>query len=155
VQVREADLKELLGRAYVYWTPHPWLALSPEYQFERFKRVAEFIGPEEILRVDTHRLSFGINFFHPLGFRARLKPSYVNQEGEFGFKGGFGRVRPGDDQFWLVDASIGYCLPKRWGLLTLEGRNLFNQEFKFQDTNPAQPAIHPEQLILARFTLAF
>jgi hypothetical protein len=37
----------------------------------------------------------------------------------------------------------------------LEARNLFDEEFKFQDTDPANPRISPESLILARCTLVF
>jgi len=66
-----------------------------------------------------------------------------------------GGVVSGDDQFWVFDASIGYRLPKRWGLITIEAKNLFNEEFNFQDTDPANPRIYPERLILAKFTLAF
>jgi hypothetical protein len=155
VQIREADWKVDVARAYVYWTPHPWLAVSPEYQFEHFKRPLELIGEEEISTLNTHRLSLGISFFHPSGFSARLKPTYIDQDGDLGFKGGFGQVAPGHDQFWVVDASIGYRLPKRWGLITLDVRNLFDEKFKFQDTDPANPQISPQRLISARITLAF
>jgi outer membrane receptor protein involved in Fe transport len=62
---------------------------------------------------------------------------------------------PGDDQFWIVDASIGYRLPKRWGLITLGVKNLLDEDFRFQDTDPARPIIYPERLIFARVSLAF
>ena len=64
-------------------------------------------------------------------------------------------VVPGDDQFWVVNASIGYRLPKRWSLITLEARNLLDEKFNFQDTDPANPRIYPERLVFARLTLAF
>jgi hypothetical protein len=61
--VREVDWKEYFGRAYLYWTPHAWLAVSTEYQFERFERAKEFgLGIRE---VDTHRVPLGVSFFHP------------------------------------------------------------------------------------------
>jgi outer membrane receptor protein involved in Fe transport len=65
-----------------------------------------------------------------------------------------GRTR-GHDQFWVADASISYRLPKRLGVLTLEGRNLLNERFRFQDTDPASPAVAPERYVLLRFTLAY
>ena len=37
-RTREVDWDEYLGRAYLFWTPHPWLALRAEYAFERFQR---------------------------------------------------------------------------------------------------------------------
>ena len=33
--------------------------------------------------------------------------------------------------------------------------NAFDEEFNFQDTDPANPRIYPECLILGRFTVAF
>jgi hypothetical protein len=158
--IQKFDSEEYLYRFYIYWTPHPWLAFGPEYQFERFKNPLEFSKDEQIERLDTHRLSFGINFFHPGGFSARLKPTYVNQDGKFvvpptGPPPPFFASVPGDDQFWVVDVSIGYRLPKRWGLITIDAKNLFDEEFKFQDTDPSNPGIYPERMILAKFTVAF
>jgi hypothetical protein len=102
----------------------------------------------------------GISFFHPSGFIAMLKPIYINQDGNFltGFEPP-DFMRPTfeskEDQFWVVDASIGYRLPKRLGMVTVEAKNLFNKSFKFQDTDPQNPRIQPKRLILAKFTLAF
>ena len=155
VTIDKVDWEEQLGRAYIYWLPHSFLALSMEYQFEHFKRPRELMGAEEISKLNTHRFSLGVNFFHPLGFSARLKPMYIAQDGKFGVDGPFGDIVSGDDQFWVVDTSMAYRLPNRWGLITLEVRNLFNEKFGFQDTDPANPTIYPERLILGRLTLAF
>lgn len=154
------DLHELLGRAYVNWAPHPWLALTAEYQYEKFKRPEDFVSAEDLIsRLETQRLSLGINFFHPTGLFAKLKPSYVYQHGDF-----FGpptppemtlSINPGSDHFWVFDASVGYRFPKRYGIFTIEARNLFNEKFNFQDTDPANPSISPKRLILAKFTLSF
>jgi Tfp pilus assembly protein PilF len=75
-KIIESDLKEQLGRAYLYWTFHKWLALSTEYQYERRKNPEEFLM-EDFSRLKTHRLLFGISFFHPSGFIAKLKPTYI------------------------------------------------------------------------------
>jgi len=153
-ETRKVDWDEYLARTYLYWTPHPWVAASAEYQFERFERDAQFTAG--IREVETHRLPLGINFFHPSGLSARVKATYVDQDGSFrpqlsppGF------FISGSDQFWVVDAAFGYRLPNRRGFLTLEIRNLFNEDFRFQDTDPANPVIQPERLIFARFTLSF
>ncbi|NOR05082.1 MAG: hypothetical protein GQ575_02090 [Deltaproteobacteria bacterium] len=88
-----------------------------------------------------------------MGFSSQIKATYIDQEGEFGNRSS--GVTSGDDQFWIVDAFIRYRLPKRWGFITLEARNLFDEDFQFQDTDPAHPVIYPERLILTRLTLAF
>ena len=153
----EYDIDEQLGRAYVYWTPHPWLAFSTEYQYEHFENPEEFMI-EDIAELETQRVIFGVNFFHPCGFFAKLKPVYVSQEGKFA---SYSPDPPftvstvdEDDAFWVVDAEIGYRLPKRYGIVTLDARNIFNENFRFQDTDPSNPKIFPESLILAKFTLS-
>jgi len=145
--------KEKMGSFYAYWTPHDRLALSAEYQFERFDRTPYYSGVANLVEITTHRLPLGISFFHPLGLSARLKATYVDQNGEFG-NSSMGVVS-GDDEFWVVDASVSYRLPRRLGLITLEAKNLFDEEFLFQDTDPANPQIYPERIILGKFTLAF
>jgi tetratricopeptide (TPR) repeat protein len=155
-EVRRVDWKEYLARAYLYWTPHPLLAVNLEYLFERFDRDPFAGGGTGVVEVETHRLPLGISFFHTSGFSARLKATFVDQEGKFTprvFEPGVSA--PGADQFWVVDAGVGYRLPKRRGLITLEARNLFDEKFKFQDTDPANPQIQPSRSIFGRITLVF
>jgi hypothetical protein len=107
--------------------------------------------------LQTHQLPIGVNFFHPTGLFVRLKATYVEQNGDFvGRNDAFEKVFEEDsDDFWVADASIGYRLPKRLGIISLEAKNLFNESFHFQDTDPENPAIIPEQVILCKATLAF
>jgi tetratricopeptide (TPR) repeat protein len=151
----EADWKEKLARAYLYWTPNSRMALSTEYQFERLERPREF-AVEKITRLNTHRVLFGIGFFGPCGFSGRINPTYIAQNGKFVEGPSFDqKIVSKDDQFWIFDASVSYRLPKRTGILTLEGRNLFDQKINFQDTDPSNPSIYSKRLILAKFSLTF
>jgi len=152
-QVLESDWRESFARLYLYWTPHPYWALSTEYQFERFEREPENPGTENIVELKTHRFPVGINFFHTSGFSSQVKATFIKQEGDFGNV--WSGVNPDEDQFWVVDASIQYRLPKRLGLISLEAHNLFNEDFNFLDTDATNPSIYPECLILTRFTVAF
>jgi tetratricopeptide (TPR) repeat protein len=151
--IAEADWRERLVRTYLYWAPHPWLAIAPEYQYENFERPEDLMGPESISTLDTHRFSLGVGFFHPSGVLAWLRPSYVLQDGVFGLEPF--AAEPGDDHFFVLDASIGFRLPRRLGVFSVEARNLFGSEFLFQDTDPSNPSIHHERLVLVRFTLSF
>jgi outer membrane receptor protein involved in Fe transport len=78
----------------------------------------------------------------------------VDQSGVFADPSGESFL-PGESQFWVSDASLGYRLPRRWGLVSLTMKNLFDKTFRFQDTDAASPRISPGRLVLARFTLAF
>ena len=153
-RVGTVDWNEELARAYLYWAPHRWLALTAEYQYERFERDPAHVGVEQFTELTTHRVPLGVNFFHPSGFIARLRATFVDQDGKFGDPVN-APVVSGSDRFWVVDALIGYRLPKRLGLVTLEVRNLFDERFRFQDTDPATPTIYPERLVLLKLTLAY
>jgi tetratricopeptide (TPR) repeat protein len=151
------DWDEYLARAYLYWTPHPWLAASVEYQFERFERGRVFGAGTGIGEVNTHRLPLGINFSHPSGLSVQLKATYLHQDGKFAAPV-FDPQNPfkaGHDQFWLVDTAIRYRLPERRGFITLGVKNLFDEQFKFQELDPATPTVQRDRLIFGRITLAF
>ncbi len=154
---RTADWEERLGRAYVYWTPHPCLGLSAEYQFEKLDRErADQSDPLGIRHVRTHRAPLGINFYHPLGFSAGVKATYIDQEGKFHLQNTpLDTFMSGEDQFWVFDASISYRLPKRFGLFTVGAKNLFDKSFRYQDSDPLNPMMQPRRLVYGKFTLAF
>jgi hypothetical protein len=147
----EADWEENVGRAYVYLTPVNWMALHAEYQYEMFE--GDPAGGVESTEIETHRAPLGIRLFHYCGLGAQLKATYIDQQGEF--LDSTGKFTHGEDQFWVVDALISYRLPKRYGVISLEAKNLFDEEFNYQDTDPSNPKYYPEQLLLARFTLAY
>jgi tetratricopeptide (TPR) repeat protein len=148
-----ADWKEYLVRAYGYWAATDQIALSVEYLYERLERDPENSGVTRVVESDTHRVPLSVAFFHPSGLQARLTGTYVNQSGRFG--DAISGINSGSDQFWVLDASIGYRLPKRFGLITLEGRNLLDHHFHYNDNDFGHPTLYPERLILLRLTLAF
>ncbi|HWR58839.1 MAG TPA: tetratricopeptide repeat protein [Thermodesulfovibrionales bacterium] len=152
----ERRWEEKLGRAYLNWTPHPWLALRSEYQYEGFKRPDDFAA-DNITRLNTHRVLLGVGVFHPSGLFAKFRPTYISQDGKFvQVMGPFEtEIVSKESRFWVFDASVGYRLPKRLGIFTIEAKNLFNKTFQFQDTDPRDPRMQPKRLILARLTLAF
>ena len=50
---------------------------------------------------------------------------------------------------------LGYRLPKRRGVLSLNVANLFDKDFRYQDIDPENPSVVPERFAYFRFTLAF
>jgi outer membrane receptor protein involved in Fe transport len=153
--VKKVDWEERLGRAYLYWTPHQWLALSAEYQYEELERGKQFTAnTAEFVR--THRLPFGINFSHPIGLSANMKVTYIHQKGRFQPQGSSPEVSiPGESDFGVVDAALSYRLPKRYGILSVEAKNLLDKSFRYQDTDPISPTIQPRRFVLFKFTLSF
>jgi hypothetical protein len=62
--------------------------------------------------------------------------------------------------FFLLDAAIGYRIPKRYGILSLEARNILDEGFQFQDDEfrtrgARRSAFVPERALLARATFFF
>lgn len=151
---KEADWEELLMRGYLYWAPHPWVTTTLDYQYEEFWDRDEFPGTEGFFELETHRLQLGGNFFHPGGFIAKARATYVDQDGQF-LVSPFAPPAGDGDKFWVLDAGIGYRLPKRYGIISFEVKNLLDNKFDFQDTDPANPRIVPSQYVLLRCTLSF
>jgi hypothetical protein len=154
-EIRKVDWEEHLARAYLYVTSSKWLAFSAEYQYEEFDRDKEFVAGIE--HVKTHRFPLGVNFYHPSGFSAQFKATYFDQEGKFlpQLQSQGSPSVTASDHFWIFDASLGYRLPKRKGLITIGAKNLFDNSFNYQDTDPVSPIIQPDRLLIFRFTLAF
>ena len=66
----------------------------------------------------------------------------------------------GSDDFFLLDAAVGYRLPKRFGVVSLEVTNLLDKSFEYQDDSyreaQGQPSVgpyFPQRQFLARLTL--
>ena len=146
--------KEKLGRAYLYGTPHKWVALTADYLYERIERDER---ASNAATLTTHRVPLGMNFSHPSGLSAMVKATYFKQAGSFlpqGVDALPENLVPGDDQFWLCDAAIAYRLPQRYGMITVGAKNLFNRSFHYQDTDIFNPAIQPDRMFFAKVTLS-
>jgi outer membrane receptor protein involved in Fe transport len=151
-ELKEDKWDEWMGRAYLYWTPHEWLGLSAEYQYEDLKRQDLTDG---LIRAETHRFPLGVNFFHPSGLSFGLKATYYDQDGKYERSVIIGAPdEKADDNFWLVDASISYRFPKRYGFFTLGVTNLFDEDFDYYDIDFQNPSIQPDRFIFGKVTLA-
>jgi outer membrane receptor protein involved in Fe transport len=100
------------------------------------------------------RLPLEAKYFGRSGLSAGIRVSHYHQEGAF--TSPLSRVsEPGQDTFWTTDATLGYRLPKRRGVLSLNVANLFDKDFRYQDIDPENPSVVPERFAYFRFTLAF
>lgn len=168
-RVRRENTSEYLGRVHLFWAPHPWLALSAEYLYERFRNddaIAFFFK-----KVNTHRVPLGFRLFHPSGFSASLRATFFHQTGDFR-RQSTGTFTSGRDDFWVADAAISYRLPRRYGFITFGITNLFDRRFKYQQTDlsaannvsvgpvsftttSGSTTIQPDRTVFVRVTLAF
>jgi hypothetical protein len=151
VTEKEVDWTEKLLRLYLFWTPHPWLALNAGYEWERSERDELFADGAK--HVETNRVPLGLNFFHPSGLSASLKGTYIDQQGSFQ-RIAATTFKYGKDSFWIVDAAINYRLPKRYGFITVGVTNLLDQKFKYFDPDRDNASIIPDRVFFGRLTLA-
>jgi ferric-dicitrate binding protein FerR (iron transport regulator) len=153
--VSVGDAEERTARAYCYWTPNDRAALSAEYHYERIANPPD--SPfDYIARVSTHKVPLGAAYFHPFGATARIRATFYDQDGVFLPRNVVSPTEtvPGSDRFWLFDASLSCRLPQRLGIVSLEGKNLFDKTFRFQDTDHDNPAIQPGRMVLFKVLLA-
>ena len=157
----EEGQDERAYRGYLHWAPHPRVALAGEYQFEAFERQSVLISGKrtflELPDLRTHYIPLDISYFHPSGLFAALGATYVDQEATEVASNIPLALSSSHDRFWTVDASIGYRLPKRYGLVSFDVRNLFDEEFSYQNsfnTGAQQlPRFQPSRAVFLRINL--
>jgi tetratricopeptide (TPR) repeat protein len=148
----EQPIDESLLRSYLYWTPHPRVALSATFERERIDNNGEVLA-EGFSLLRTERLPMSAKYFSPSGFSAGFTATPVDQRGVFGGPG----TPPSDDgeRFWVFDLSLGYRLPNRHGFVELTALNLADEHFRYQDTDPETPRILPFRFVGLRFTVSY
>ena len=150
------DLKQDAYRAYLYWNlNHSWLATA-EYIYERFE--GEFSSLERPEKLEMIRVPFTLGYFNQKGIFAEFGTTYMRQNVDNSSLDLRGRR----EDVFVTNAKIGYRLPKRQGILSLEATNLFDKEFLFQDlryltSDPfkAESRFFPDRAVFGRITLAF
>ena len=150
--------------AYLYGLPsHRW-AVAASWLYESFE-VKEGILSQLFIpkpaRLRTISLPVYVRYFDPSGFFAEVGVTYVNQHVQFLDPQSFTISPTQSEEFTLVDVGLGYRLPKRWGILSLEARNLFDKEFRFQDyafqagDQTINPRFIPERTIFGQLVINF
>ena len=145
--------------AYVYWAPTEWVSFRSEYRFDLSEREFETGKGNNILpqSVTTHQVPLSVNFFLPKGLFAKISGTYINQRVS-SVRDDVGLDYQSED-FWIFDTSIGFRLPKRIGVISLEVNNLFNREFNYQSTfdasGPQLSPFIPERQVSLKLTLSY
>ena len=158
---RFEERKEQHHELYAYWTPSERVSVSTKLVYDKFEsEVGEATEFGNLpLEVETISLPISITYFHPNGFFASVGGSFVDQEvlrSENSFQAS------GTDDFFVMDVGVGYRFAKRRGIASLGVKNLFDQEFSYQDDSyrefrgeSSTGPYFPEQMIMARISLSF
>ncbi|HYE35775.1 TonB-dependent receptor domain-containing protein [Methylocaldum sp.] len=147
--------EEMLYRAYGYWAINDNFAASLEYQYDIF-------SAGNLTLYQNHIAPLSLSYFHPSGLSTTVTVTYVNQEA---FEGEEETLKNHDDnQFALVDFSLKYRLPYRYGTAGFVVKNLLDQKFDFLGQNAfglrtrrveEMPLFIPERTMFFQLTLAF
>jgi len=151
-----------VDRGYLYWTAGSHWSGNLEVQYEQIERdptlAAATLRPDQIT---TLAVPATIRYFQGSGvapgFFAALGATYVHQRVGLPPSSTF----PKDSEYFVVvDAAVGYRLPNRLGILSLQVSNLFDEQFLCQDFNlnsaePSNPRFAQSRTIVGRIFLRF
>jgi len=153
------EWEERLGRAYAYLAiprrgdrkllPTWSGSLSMDVFYEHLQR-PEVFAPEGVVDLDTYVVPLAVRFFPNGWLSAKLGATYVRQAGDLQNPPELFDV---DTDFWTVDFSLDFRLPRRHGKLTLGVSNLFDEQTPFTTTSLVSTRFAPERVAFARLTL--
>jgi Tfp pilus assembly protein PilF len=159
-------LHERAQQAYLYWTPLDRVSISARYERGRYRSDSDPLFG--YTQMELARMPLELRYFARGGLTAGLRAARIAQNGVFQVPSPAPppgsapppvplgpSLAPGADRFWIFDAFVGYRLPRRRGLLSLNADNLLDERFQFQDIDPTNTSLIPERMLSARFTLAF
>jgi len=140
-------------KLYLNWLLTRQLALSLQYIFEEIEN--DFVDPTKL---ETATVPLTLKYAHSSGFFASAKFTHVDQEAQYEDPVFVNYA----DNFNLADLLLGYRLPRRYGFLSLQVNNIFDESFTYQDYSVFRndifnfsPQFIPERNIYARITLNF
>lgn len=148
---------EYAHRVYIYRTLNNITTLSAEYQYEEFDREGTNSIVNEPKKLVTHKLPLSLKVNYPGGWSGGLTTTYYDQD----IIQSIGATTViNKDDFWMTDLNIGYRFSKRLGHVSLEVRNLLDDDFRFYDaafrSEISKPAtLYHDRSIWLRLALTF
>lgn len=151
------DASETMAQGYFYWTATDRISVSLELHGDWFRQHQNG-SDSRPQSINTLLAPLSVRYFAPNGFFAVAGVEYVNQM--VNHQDGNGEETDETGDAWLVDASIGYRLPQRHGIVSLEFNNLLNQSFHWQDdtfrsSEQQNRRFIPERAAMFRLSLNF
>ena len=159
-QENELLFKESFGEhvygGYAFLTLSKRTTLTARFEWEELTRKGDAF-PDDPIYLLTRSAPVSLRYFAPSGWFATLGATWVRQTVE---RLPASTLASGKSDFTLVDAALGYWLPSRRGQISIEARNLFDQQFNYQDVNfqtsePRSPRFLPERSVFVRLTVSF
>jgi len=127
-----------------------WLALNFNYDYSKSDFDYTFVDQFGLFvdHIDTRRFRPGARIFLPCGFFAYASATWYDQEEDKFDDTSSPERSVVSDTFWLGDVTLGYKLPKRFGSIVLNARNVSDREFEFYERAPEETIIPARQVTL-------
>ena len=130
-------------------------AFTGEFVFDRFE--ADSVDTELPQEVSTEAFPLSVRYFHPSGLFAEVGVTLAHQDVD---RHPISDQGSGNDEFVLLDLSMGYRLPKRRGVMSFELNNLLDEGFQYEDDNFRQSrnrrsGFAQDRSVFGRVTLNF
>lgn len=153
---KRSNPDEDIVETYLHWMINDRTVASAGGRFERFSQSAKDAAGDPTA-VRTWSTPLELRYFAPKGVFATAAATHVQQQVELAAGGRHDEV---DSSGWLLDATLGYRLPGRRGVLTVQGFNLLDRRLKFRDESfrtPEfdNPRFFPQRTFLVGVTLSF
>ncbi len=155
-QLINQNRSEASHLAYFYWLPFDWMSIHSEYRYETYSR--SFLlttgNPTNPASITTQQVPLSLSLFQNNGLFAKLTGTYVNQKvAEINDNLGLDNE---NENFWTFDATLGFRLPRKLGMVSIEARNLLNEQFRYQSTfdasGPQLSPFVPERQLFAKLS---
>ena len=98
-------------------------------------------APERDEEARLHQVNLMVFYHHPCGFFSRVDALWTQQEND-----GYMPALPGDD-FWQVNALVGYRFPRRRAEVRLGVLNLTDQDYRLNPLNLTQRLLRSRTLM--------
>jgi hypothetical protein len=142
------DRREDVLGAYAYWLANDRTSIVVAPQHSEFRHGANF----DEVTMDELPLSY--KYFSPSGLWLGITIAGVRQKGRFDRPDG--SVERGDEEFWVTDAVVAYRFASRRGTASLEGKNIFDEKFNYQEiAQDVLPRYVPEAQVRVRISWNF
>jgi len=147
----EETSRDTVARSYVDWIITDRVSLNAEAQWERL--VGDPTALVSFKDLSLFKLPVQFRYYDPSGIFALLGATFVYENGHF-FEFD-GTPLKGDDTFAVIDTGVGWRVPGRNVVASLQITNLFNSGFRFQDAAIDRPTLFPHRVVWGRLTFTF
>lgn len=135
VEPFENHSRENIARAYLYQVICSSMVATLDYQWSGFEREQD---DEADLDTQVNKISGTLRYFDTSRWFTYTTATWREQNR----RGNFPEIN-GNNDFWTIDAGLGYRLPNRHGSVVLQVNNIFDREFLYDQSLGLEPFVRP------------